>query len=151
MALLSMRLYPGAGRPEAVFTCRRSHWLFSSMPCTQTPTILPVDFQIQSCSVLRFGPFCQVATWNHPEITNFPGNPSTALSSISRLQWDQLDSLSFLGFSAKFHSAHVTHCSSCWDDGKDKPMLGYPHPRDHKHQNHRQQKLLNRKIFLKYL
>lgn len=148
MALLSMRLCPGAGRPEAV-SHAEDHTDFSpACPVPRHPQFCQWTSRFK---VLRFGPFCQVATWNHPEITNFPANPSTALSSISRIQWDQLDSLSFLGFSAKFHSAHVTHRSSCWDDGKDKPMFGYPHPIDHKHQNHRQQKLLNRKIFFKYL
>lgn len=83
--------------------------------------ILTMDFQIQSYSALSSAPFWKAATWNNPEIANLPANPSTVLSPIPRLQ---MNSLSYLGFGEKFHSVHVTHSSSCWDNEKDKPTLG---------------------------
>lgn len=121
----NVHLYPwdcsGAGGAWGSFTCRRSHQFFSSMPCTQRDKILTMDFQIQSYSALSSAPFWKAATWNNPEIANLPANPSTVLSPIPRLQ---MNSLSYLGFGEKFHSVHVTHSSSCWDNGKDKPTLG---------------------------
>lgn len=114
-APLSMRLCSGAGRPEAV-SHAEGHISFSPASLVLRH---PKFWQWTS----SFGPFCKVATWNNPEISNFPANSSIVLSQISRLQWGQMNTLSSLCFMEKFCSVHVTHSSSCWDNGKDKPTF----------------------------
>lgn len=94
---------PWSRKAWGSFTCRRSHGLFSSIPCTQTPTILPMDFQIQSCSTLRFVPFRQIETWNRPEITNLPANPPTVLkpniqTSVGPIEFPEQSGVSWQSF-----------------------------------------------------
>lgn len=126
--------------------CGRSRWLSCSIPCTQTPTILPKDFQDSNLHA-QIWLSLSCCNLEHPEIANTPANISRVLSQISRIQWDQLNSLSSLCFLAQFHSVHVSCWSSCCDDGKDKSTPEVKRPQPPKPQTTE----LNRKIFLKCL